>query len=79
MSKRLFTKESLARLTPAERGDLMRLQMSESYGSRSNYLPEDCSQCGACGEPTLGSGWCRECYARFEGLRAKALAEKEEP
>lgn len=53
---RLFTKENMARLTRNERGELMRLQMSPSGGGHSSYLPDDCGECGACGDTCLGSG-----------------------
>ena len=68
----IFTKENMARLTADERAELMRLQMSPAYGGRSAYLPDDCSECPACGDPTLGSGWCNSCYNRWEALRTKA-------
>ena len=67
---RLFTKENMMKLTTEERGEIMRLQMSRSY-SRSNYLPEDCSECTGCGDTILGSGFCNYCYKRFEELTAK--------
>ena len=71
MSK-LFTKENMVRLTISERGEFMRLQMSkQSYGG-SNYLPDDCTECGACSRPTLGYGWCDYCYARYKELSRKA-------
>lgn len=71
---RLFTKENMARLTRGERGEMMMLQMSPAGGAYSagGYLPDDCSECGACGEPILGSGWCSRCGERFEELVSKA-------
>ena len=75
---RLFTKENMARLTRFERGEMMRLQMShsgEAYGG-GGYLPEDCSECGACGEPILGTGWCERCFDRFDELSRKAVEVK---
>jgi len=53
-------------LTKDERAEYMRLQMSPSYvGMRSGYLPDDCSECGACGQPCFGSvGWCESCLHR---------------
>jgi hypothetical protein len=71
----VFTKECFARLEPQERGYLMHLQMSQGYGpyGAGGYLPEDCSECGACGEPILGVGWCGTCSADYERLVAKAL------
>ncbi len=74
---KLFTKEKMARLTQDERRELMVLQMSssgESYGG-GGYLPEDCSGCGACGEPILGTGWCDRCFDRFDYLTEKASEE----
>lgn len=68
---RTFTQENFARLTPEERRELMVLQMSPSYGDRSSYLPDDCSGCGACGEPMLGSGWCPHCSRRITELIEK--------
>ena len=67
----LFTKENFARLEPWERGRFMELQMSPAYGGRSGYLPDDCGECGACGEPMLGSGWCSRCHGEYERIRAK--------
>ncbi len=75
MSK-LFTKENMARLTADERARLMQLQMSPAYGSRSGYLPDDCSECGVCGCPTRG-GWCDRCYEDWDNLTAKA--QRSEP
>jgi len=53
-------------LTKDERAEYMRLQMSPSYsGMRSGSLPDDCSECGACGQPCFGSvGWCQSCLHR---------------
>jgi hypothetical protein len=72
---RLFTKENLARLAPLERREFMRLQMSKPTCGGSDYLPDDCGECGACGQPTLGFGWCRYCHKRYEELRRKASVE----
>lgn len=74
----LFTKENMQRLTPDERRELMYLQMSHSgtaYGGYDGRLPDDCSECGACGTPILGTGWCHPCYERWEKLRSKALGK----
>ncbi|KKK58711.1 hypothetical protein LCGC14_3041670 [marine sediment metagenome] len=71
----IFTKENMARLKPNERRELMQLQMSSPYGSRSAYLPDDCGECGACGDTCLGSGWCQSCYKRYEHLMDKLLDE----
>ena len=74
---RLFTKENMARLAIDERGELMMLQMSSSGGAYSagGHLPDDCSECGACGEPMLGTGWCDRCFDRFDYLVEKASVE----
>ena len=64
-------------LTKDERAEYMHLQMSPSYGGRSAYLPDDCGECGACGQPCFGSvGWCKHCLQRhgelFDKLRGDA-------
>ena len=71
---RRFSKESFAKLTPREGLELMQLQMSPGSGAYGGggYLPDDCSECGACGDPILGSGWCSRCYDRWEHLCRKA-------
>lgn len=71
----LFTAENMARLLPQERAELMQLQMSSPYGTRSAYLPDDCGECGACGDTCLGSGWCQHCHRAFAALCAKARGE----
>ena len=59
-------------LTKKELSEYMRLQMSPQGGyDRSGYLPEDCGECGACGQPTLGAGWCPDCHIRWRQLRDK--------
>lgn len=66
------------RLTKAERAELMALQMSRhstGYGG-GGYLPDDCSECGACGQPILGPGWCSGCYDRYARLVAKGRGER---
>ena len=59
-------------LTKEERAEYMILQMSPqgSY-DRSGYLPDDCGECGACGTPILGCGWCSSCTQRFNALDSK--------
>jgi len=59
-------------LTKEERSIYMHIQMSHSnsYGGRG-YLPDDCSDCGACGMPMLGTGICPNCYATWKELRNK--------
>jgi len=59
-------------LSTEERAEYMRLQMSPSGSyDRSGYLPDDCGECGACGTPILGCGWCQSCYARHKQLSNK--------
>ena len=58
-------------LSKSERAEYMRLQMSPSYGARSSYYPEDVSGCGACGQPTTGSGRCSNCLKRHTELDNK--------
>jgi len=59
-------------LTKEERAEYMRLQMSPHGGyDRSGYMPEDCGECGACGQPMLGTGWCHSCYDRWQRLHDK--------
>lgn len=59
-------------LSKQERAEYMRLQMSPSGRyDRSGYLPNDCGECGACGTPILGTGWCHSCYARWKELDDK--------
>lgn len=65
-------------LTKDERAEYMRLQMSPHGGyDRSGYLPNDCGVCGACGQPTIGSGWCRNCLSRHSKLQRKLEEVKE--
>ena len=59
-------------LTSDERRRYMRLQMSPSGSyDRSGYLPDDCGECGACGTPILGTGWCKTCHQEWQALRDK--------
>lgn len=58
-------------LNQDERREYMFLQMSKSYGGNSGYLPDDSSECGVCGEPILGYGWCNFHYKRFDELWTK--------
>lgn len=59
-------------LSKAERTEYMRLQMSPQGGyDRSGYLPDDCGECGVCGQPTIGGGWCSGCLKRHQELREK--------
>ena len=59
-------------LNKEERSTYMRIQMSPSGGyDRSGYLPDDCGECGACGQPILGIGLCRNCYKTWKELDEK--------
>jgi len=58
-------------LTKEERAEYMRLQMSPSYGANSSYYPEDVSDCGACGQPTMRASWCKRCLNRYNELDGK--------
>lgn len=73
-----MTKLNWGNLNKEERRRYMQLQMSrQSYG-RSAYLPDDCYECGACGYPTLGYGWCQFCLNEFTVLRNKLLGVSHE-
>lgn len=69
---RIFTKENMKRLTSDERRELMYLQMSPQ-GNRSAYLPDDCGECGACGDTMFGSSWCPRCFERYDYLMDKMM------
>jgi len=58
-------------LTKKEYAEYMRLQMSHPSYGRSGYLPDDCVECGACGEAILGTGLCPSCYQKFKALDSK--------
>ena len=60
-----------SRLTKRERARYMVMQMSHGGGGRSAYLPDDCSECGMCGNPILGYGWCDACLDEFIALDNK--------
>ena len=63
-------------LTKEERAHYMRLQMSPSGRyDRSGYLPDDCGECGACGQPIVGTGWCHKCSSEWRMLRDKLEAQ----
>ena len=63
-------------LTKQERTEYMQLQMSPQGGyDTSGYLPDDCGECGACGQPTLGSGWCIHCSEKHSVLWDKLKGE----
>lgn len=66
-----MSKLNWANLTKEERTRYMQLQMSPSYGAGDSYLPDDCSDCGACGSPVMGAGWCINCLREFNMLDSK--------
>jgi len=68
-------KEWWTRLTPEERSELVLMERYQYKGGRSSYLPDDCSECGICGEPTLGSSPCRWCCNRMDELIRKGDGE----
>jgi len=65
------TKEWWARLNPHERAYLVYFERYQGKGGRSAYLPDDCSECGVCGCPTLGSSPCEDCSDRYDKLIKK--------
>jgi len=66
------TKEWWSRLTKEERSELWWLEKGDRYSGRSAYIADDCSECGHCGTPHLGSGLCPLCDKRLEKLLHKA-------
>ena len=64
-------------LNASERRVYMQIQMSHgtSYGG-GGYLPDDCSDCGACGLPMLGTGICHNCYTTWKSLDNKLRGVK---
>jgi len=66
------TKEFWARLDKDERSCLVYLERNRNkYGGMGGYLPDDCSECVACGTAMLGSGMCPHCSNDYEKLIAK--------
>jgi len=66
-------KENWDNLAKDERRRYMQLQMSPQGGyDRSGYLPDDC---GACGQPTIGCGWCLHCRKEWGALRDKLMGK----
>jgi len=63
------------RLTKEERAHLVYLERNHEhtgYGG-GGYLPDDCSECAACGTPIFGSGsWCNNCYEDWKSYIKKA-------
>lgn len=66
------TKEWWARLTKWERSELYWLERGDKHSYGSAYLPEDCTECGYCSTPSLGSGLCPRCLDRLIALLDKA-------
>ena len=58
-------------LTKEERARYMELQMAPRARRGSAYLPDDSSECGGCGNPTLGGGLCHDCYLEWKKLYDK--------
>jgi len=68
------TKEWWTRLTKQERHTLVAIERGgwgSSY-SASGMLPDDCSDCDACGQPMLGTGLCPKCTKELNRLINKA-------
>jgi len=61
-----------ARLSQDERMELTWLERDQHHGRRSAYIPDDCSECGHCSTPHLGSGLCPLCDKRLDELLSKA-------
>ena len=59
-------------LTREERSELVYIERNINRGGRSAYLPDDCSECGICGSPTLGWGPCMNCLNEYDKLLKKA-------
>jgi len=69
------TKEWWARLTREERAELVWIEHGANHPTGlGGYLPDDCSECGACGRAMLGSGLCSYCSSRLDELLNKADA-----
>lgn len=70
------TKEWWGRLTKEERSELYWLERNQDSGGcygGGGYLPDDCSECGHCGNPHLGGcGLCLQCLDRLIALHKKA-------
>ena len=59
-----------AQRTIQERWIIWNYERTANKSSRSAYLPEDCSECGACGLPCLGYGPCGRCINKYESALA---------
>jgi len=68
------TKEWWSNLTKEERTWLVYAERNDT-SCRSAYLPDDCSECGACGQPSLGfGGMCKYCLNEHQRIVNKADA-----
>ena len=75
------TKQWWAKLTIEERATLVYLErganLSGGMGG-GGYLPDNCSECGACGNPMCGyGGLCSWCQSQLDGIISKADNEVE--
>jgi hypothetical protein len=66
------TKQWWASLTKEERSELVYLEHADKHSSYSSHYPDDCVECGACGNPSLGSGLCTVCLLRLIELLDRA-------
>jgi len=68
------TKQWWSHLTKEERSTLVYLERSANhYGSMGGYIPDDCSDCSACGNPMMGcGGLCSWCSSQLDELICKA-------
>ena len=66
------TKEWWANLTSQERSRLYWLERDARYSSRSSRIPDDCSECGHCSTPHLGTGLCPMCDRELDLIIRKA-------
>jgi len=69
-----------ARLTKGERSRLVYLERcgAKSSWGGSAYLPDDCSECPSCSQPTMCAGLCSDCARELAKLVAKGNGEKPE-
>lgn len=63
-------------LTKNERSEYMRLQTAPTFGYGGYNLPDDCSECGNCNQPILGTGLCSSCSNRLQELLRKGNGGK---
>lgn len=74
------TKEWWARLDKEERSYLVYLEKrANRYGGMGGYIPDDCSECTACGLPMTGSGMCLSCWKELDKLIKKASRDDHHP